>query len=154
MALTIHQLALRLAKYLGVTTFDPGVRSNTDPLLQAALRPGDMADVVAAINGALQEFWELAPAGVRELFPERPSVTAQDVCAASDPQARPLLPPGWEESVLLPLALRRLSAHTDFQATADARAEIERQAVWAVRAILGMESDERPEAVTMETRFR
>jgi len=151
----MHQLALRLAKYLGVTTFDPGDRANTDPLLQAALRPGDMADVLAAINGALQEFWELAPAGVREIFPEgRPEMTMQEVCAVSDPSAKPLLPPGWEESVLLPLALRRLSVHPDFQMKEEAREEIERQAAWAVRAIIGMESDERPEAIAMETRFR
>ncbi|MDD5349893.1 MAG: hypothetical protein PHQ12_06755 [Chthoniobacteraceae bacterium] len=153
MALTVHQLALRLAKYLGVTAFDPGDRSNTDPLVHAALRPGDLDDVVACLNGALQEFWELAPRGVRALYPEGcPAVTAADVGAATDPGVTVLLPAGWEESILFPLALRRLSAHPDFQQQA-AKPEIERQAAWATRIILGLEEG-RPEAASIGTGFR
>lgn len=152
MALTMHQLALRLAKYLGVTAFDPADSSNVDPLLHAAVRPGDLDDVVVCLNGALQEFWELAPRGVRALYPDGcPVVTATDVGIATDPGVTLLLPSGWEESILLPLALRRLSAHPDFQA-AD-RPEIERQAAWAVRAILALDG-ERPEAAPMGTSFR
>jgi len=70
MSLTIHQLALRLAKHIGVTAFDPGDVSNTNPLLQAGARGGDLDDVVACINGALQELWALAPRGVRALYPD------------------------------------------------------------------------------------
>lgn len=153
MALTMHELALRLAKYLGVTAFDPADASNVDPLLQAALRPGDVDDVVAALNGALQEFWELAPRGVRALYPEGcPRVMSQDVGVACDPGVTLLLPEGWEESILLPLALRRLSALPGFQAQA-ARPEIERQAAWAVRIILGL-GGERAQAASMGTSFR
>jgi len=154
MALTMHQLALRLAKYLGVTAFDPGDRSNTDPLLAAALRPGDLEDVVAALNGALQEFWELAPANVRAAYPEGcPAVTAAEVGAVNDPGVTLLLPAGWEESVLLPLALRRLSAHPAFAPEA-AKPEIERQAAMVLRIILAMGGDGRPRAASVGTSFR
>lgn len=153
MALTIHQLALRLAKHLGVTAFDPGDISNTYPLAQAGARVGDLEDVVACINGALQELWTLAPYGVRALYPDRcPVVTTADVGTASDPEVTLLLPAGWEESVLLPLALRRLTTHPDFQPEA-AKPEIERQATFALRVLLGLEGD-RPAAATLETRFR
>ncbi|MEI8233468.1 MAG: hypothetical protein WCH57_02145 [Verrucomicrobiota bacterium] len=153
MALTMHELALRLAKYLGVTAFDPGDPSNTDPLLQPALRPGDLDDVVACLNGALQEFWELAPRGVRALYPGGcPAVTAAEVGAVNDPGVTLLLPAGWEESVLLPLALRRLSTHPNFVPEL-AKPEIERQAAWAVRIILGLGGG-RPEAASLGTRFR
>ena len=152
MALTIHQLALRLAKHIGVTAFDPGDASNTNPLQQAALRGGDLDDVVASINGALQEIWELAPRAVRALYPERcPVVTAADVGAVNDPGVKFLLPEGWEESVLLPLALRRFTAHPDFQPQAS-KPEIERQAVLARRILQGL-AGERP-AATLGTAFR
>jgi hypothetical protein len=153
MALTMHQLALRLAKYLGVTAFDPGDPSNTDPLLQAALRPGDMDDVVACLNGALQECWELAPSTVRALYPEGcPAVTAAEVGAVNDPGVTLLLPAGWEESILLPLTLRRLSAHPNFQPEA-AKPEIARQAAMAVRILMCLEGG-RPGASPMGTSFR
>ena len=152
MSLTIHQLALRLAKHIGVTAFDPGDVSNTSPLLQAGARGGDLDDVVSCINGALQELWELAPRGVRGLYPDGcPKVTAADVGAVSDPGVTLLLPGGWEESVLLPLALRRFSTHPNFEPQS-AKPEIERQAAWALRIILGM-AGERP-AATLETDFR
>ena len=151
MALTIHQLALRLAKHIGVTAFDPGDVSNTNPLLQAGARSGDLDDVVACINGALQELWTLAPRGVRALYPENcPVVTVADVGAASDPGVKFLLPEGWEESVLLPLALRRFTTHPNFQPEA-AKPEIERQAAWAVRILLGMSAEG---TTAIETRFR
>lgn len=61
MALTAQKLALRLAKYIGVTNFDPTDSSNAAPLHHAGLREGDLDELVACINGALQEMWELAP---------------------------------------------------------------------------------------------
>jgi len=151
MALTIHQLALRLAKHIGVTAFDPGDVSNTNPLLQAGARGGDLDDVAACINGALQELWTLAPSGVQALYPENcPVVTVADIGTASDPGVKFLLPEGWEESVLLPLALRRFTTHPNFQPEA-AKPEIERQAALAVRIIQGM-SPEGPS--TIATGFR
>jgi len=152
MSLTIHQLALRLAKHIGVTAFDPGNVSNTSPLLQAGARDGDLDDVVACINGALQELWVLAPRGVRALYPDNcPVVTAADVGAVNDPGVTLLLPSGWEESVLLPLALRRFSTHPNFQPES-AKPEIERQAAWALRILLGMAGECPPSA--MVTDFR
>lgn len=64
MALTAQQLALRLAKHIGVTSFDPADSSNTDSA-QPALQPGDTDELVACINGALQELWDTAPSSVR-----------------------------------------------------------------------------------------
>ena len=152
MSLTVHQLALRLAKHIGVTAFDPGDVSNTSPLLQAGARGGDLEEVLACINGALQELWGLAPSGVRALYPECcPVVTAADVGAVNDPGTTILLPGGWEESVLLPLALRRFSTHPDFQPQS-AKPEIERQAACALRILMGL-AGERP-AVLLETDFR
>ena len=152
MSLTIHQLALRLAKHIGVTAFDPGDVSNTNPLLQAGARGGDLDDVVACINGALQELWALAPYAARKLCPDGcPVVTAADVGAVNDPEVTLPLPNGWEESVLLPLALRRFSTHPNFQPES-AKPEIERQAAWALRILLGM-AGERP-AAEMVTDFR
>lgn len=155
MALTIHQLALRLGRHIGVTAFDPGDVSNTNPLMLAGARMGDLDEVVVCINGALQELWTFAPRGVRELYPDQcPVVTAADVGTVSDPgRTVLLLPEGWEESVLYPLALRRLSAHPDFQPLS-AKAEIERQAALALRMILFAADGGRPEAVTIGTQFR
>jgi len=146
MALTVHQLALRLAKHIGVTAFDPGDVANTNPLLQAGARGGDLDDVVACINGALQELWELAPRAVRVLHPE-----GHPVGAVSDPVVKFLLPEGWEESVVLPLALRRFTTHPNF-APESAKPEIERQAAVAVRIILGLGGER--EAATLGTVFR
>ena len=152
MALTIHQLALRLAKHIGVTAFDPGDVSNTNPLLQPALRGGDLDDVVACINGALQELWLLAPRPLRALYPEEcPVVTAAEVGAVNDPGVMLLLPAGWEESVLLPLALRRFTTHPNFQPEA-AKPEIERQAALALRILLGLAGGN--PAARVETHFR
>ena len=152
MSLTVHQLALRLAGHIGVTAFDPGDVSNTSPLLQPGARGGDLDEVVACINGALQELWGLAPRGVRGLYPDGcPKVTAADVGAVGDPGVTLLLPGGWEESVLLPLALRRFSTHPNFQPES-AKPEIERQAALALRILLGM-AGERATA-EMATPFR
>ena len=141
MALTIHQLALRLAKHIGVTAFDPGAPSKTHPLVQAGLRGGDLEDVVTCINGALQEIWEFAPRALRALYPERcPVLTPAEVGAVQDSGTTLLLPEGWEESVLLPLALRRLSTHPDFQPGA-AKGEMERQAVLALRILRGLSGE-------------
>jgi len=152
MALTVHQLALRLAKHIGVTAFDPGDASNTNPLLQGGARTGDLDDVVACINGALQELWELAPRAVRALYPENcPVVTVADVGAVNDSGVTILLPVGWEESVLLPLALQRLMVHPNFQPEA-VKTEIARQAMVARRILLGV-AGERP-AAELVTGFR
>lgn len=64
MSLTAHQLALRLATHIGVTSFDPGAPSNTTPLHLPGLRDGDIDEIVACINGALQEMWDRAPVAV------------------------------------------------------------------------------------------
>lgn len=155
MALTIHELGLRLAEHLGVTAFDPGDVSNMNPLSQGAARPGDVDEIVTCINGALQEIWALSPQGVRALYPGGcPAVTAADVglVGPGNPAAVALLPKGWEEAVLLPLALRRLSAHPDFQPDA-ARPEIERQATVALRILMGL-GGERPEPAPLMTHFR
>ena len=142
MSLSLHELALRLGRHLGVSAFDPGDDSNLHPLVRGGARPGDLEAVVTAMNGALQEMWAFAPDRFRELYPlECPVVTAADVMSASDPGCAVLLPEGWEESVLFPLALRRLSVHPDFQ-PATRRAEIERQAVVARRIVMGLVADE------------
>jgi hypothetical protein len=138
MSLTVHQLALRLAKHIGVTAFDPGDVSNVDPLLQAGMRDGDVADLVAAINGALQELWELAPRAVQASCPGScPAVNLADVGAVDDPGVEFPIPKGWEESVVLPLALQRLSVHPNFQPEA-AKPEIAREAAMARRILQGL----------------
>ena len=58
-------MALRLAKHIGVTSFDPGDASNTSPLHGPGLREGDVEELVACMNGALQELWDRAPVAVR-----------------------------------------------------------------------------------------
>jgi hypothetical protein len=155
MALSLHELGMRLARHLGVTALDPGDVSNTSPLSQAAARPGDLDDIAAALNGALQEMWTLSPRGVRALYPDEcPVVTAADLGAAGPYSSGSVLlfPKGWEESVLLPLALRRLSVHPDFQ-PATAKAEIERQAAMALRVLLGLDPEGTAPAV-LSTHFR
>ncbi len=154
MALTLHELGLRLAKHLGVTAFDAGDVSNTSPLSRSPARPGDLDDIVACINGALQEMWVLAPRGLRALYPDQcPVVTVADVglVASGNPGVTLLLPQGWEESVLLPLALRRLSAHPDFKPAAG-KPEIKRQAVLALRILAGLDGSSGP--VPVHTNFR
>lgn len=144
MALTVHQLALRLAKHIGVTTFDPASASAT--------RESDLADVVACINGALQELWELAPRSVRALSPGGcPVARTVDIGAVQDPGITFALPHSWEESVLLPLALRRFSTQPNFQPQT-AKPEIERQAAWALRIVLGMATER--DATPVTTSFR
>ena len=56
-----------------------------------------------------------------------PTVTVADVGAASDPETTLPIPGGWCESVLLPLALQRFSAHPNFTPES-AKEEIARQA--------------------------
>lgn len=144
---------MRLARQIGVTAFDPGDAANANPLLEGGLREGDVADVVTAINGALQEIWALAPRAVREGCPEGlPAVTVADVGAVDDPGVPLALPRDWVESVLLPLALQRLSTHPDFK-PASARQEIDRLAKTARRLVQGLTA-ERPAAGTMVTAFR
>lgn len=65
-----------------------------------------------------------------------PVFTAADVGAATDPGTTFPIPAGWEESVLLPLALQRFSAHPNFQPES-ARDEIARQALVARRIMQG-----------------
>ena len=150
MSLSVHELALRLGGHLGVTAFDPGDASNLHPLVKGGARPGDLDAVVAAINGALQEMWTFASAKLKGLYPAQcPVVTAADVMTANDPGRTVLLPEGWEESVLFPLALRRLSVHPDFT-PASARVEIERQAALALRIVKGISS----QAAEIEVPFR
>ncbi|HWL52114.1 MAG TPA: hypothetical protein VNQ90_06755 [Chthoniobacteraceae bacterium] len=57
MALSVRQLALRLAKHIGVSSFDPADPSNADEGLQ----PGDVEECVACLNAALAELWQEAP---------------------------------------------------------------------------------------------
>lgn len=57
MALSVRQLALRLAKHIGVTSFD-----SLDPSNQKdGLVPGDVDECVACLNAALAELWQEAP---------------------------------------------------------------------------------------------
>jgi len=139
MALTVHQIALRLAKHIGVVSLDPADPSNLSPLHGPGLRQGDVEDLLACINGALQELWETMPQRVRrerlgdaEAHP--PRVTAEDLGAASDPGRTIPMVEGWEETILLPLALYRLTAHPAFQPL-KAKEEIARQARVARRLV-------------------
>jgi hypothetical protein len=59
-------------------------------------------------------------------------MTVADVGTVNDPGRTFPIPGGWEESVLLPLALQRLSVHPNF-APDSARDEIERQVATARR---------------------
>ncbi|MEI6350059.1 MAG: hypothetical protein WCP06_03015 [Verrucomicrobiota bacterium] len=148
MSLTVHQVALRLAKHIGVTAFDPGDPSNTPSASQGAgLRDGDIEYIVASINGALQELNDWAPG----LAVAERAITAADVGGASDPGVGFAVPTGWEESVVLPLALQRFTAHPSFL-PASAKAEIARQAGVARRIVQGVELNRRP--VQMVPAFR
>ena len=116
------------------------------------MRDGDAADLVAAINGALQEIWELAPRTVRAGCPEGcPVVSVADLGAVDDPGVSLALAGDWVESVLLPLALQRLSAHPNFQPES-AKPELAREAAMARRILQGL-AGQRP-AGTLVTAFR
>lgn len=65
MSLTAHELALRLAKHLEITSLDPADASNTSPTDHRGLREGDPEELAACINAALQELWEGAPTAIR-----------------------------------------------------------------------------------------
>ena len=137
MSLTVHELALRLGKQIGVSSFDPGRTANTHPLLPGGAYEGDLEAVVTAINGALAEMWDGVPASAREgVFGVNacPHIELSDVGAASDAQVFLPIPNGWDEAVVLPLAMRRLLVHPQFQA-GESLVEIERQAVWALRFV-------------------
>jgi len=54
-----------MAKHLGVTSLDPADASNTPPLSHRGLQEGDVEELVACINAALQELWDGAPTAVR-----------------------------------------------------------------------------------------
>lgn len=59
---TARVLAIRLLRYLGVTSLDP-----TTPANQAfPIEPTDLDDVIGVMNSALQEYFELSPSEVRE----------------------------------------------------------------------------------------
>lgn len=64
MALTAQALALRMAKHIGVMSFDPDDPSNTMPTFNRGLQTGDFEELTACINGALQEIWSTAPTAV------------------------------------------------------------------------------------------
>lgn len=72
---TTRQLALRLARHLGVASFDPGHASNNSPLHLPGARRGDLGEMVACLNAALSEMWEMAGAkagiGALELYAPR-----------------------------------------------------------------------------------
>lgn len=63
--MTVYQLALRLIKYIGRVSLDPSDPSNLGNPMRPPLVAGDLEDVLAAINGALQELWDLAPTAWR-----------------------------------------------------------------------------------------
>jgi hypothetical protein len=139
--MTVHQLALRMVKHLGVTSLDPADPSNVNGG-EKALAEGDVDDIMAAINAALQEVWTLAPISTRVHYfgatpqstPPIPAVTRSDVGAASDPAIRLPVPNEWAESVLLPLAMQRFSSHPRFTPST-AKAELDRQADLARKII-------------------
>jgi len=62
MALSARELALRLARHIGVSTFDPADPTNEPP---AGLQPGDVGYLTACINGALGELWNGMPSAFR-----------------------------------------------------------------------------------------
>jgi len=62
MALSARELALRLARHIGVSTFDPNDPSNVPP---DGLQPGDLGYLTACINGALGELWNGMPSAFR-----------------------------------------------------------------------------------------
>lgn len=156
MALTVHQLALRLGKHIGITSLDPADPSNLTPLHGPGLRQGDVEELLACINGALQELWDAMPKQGRkerlgDAMAPPPVVTLEDVGTASDPQRVIPMVEGWEEAVLLPLALYRLTAHPAFQPQG-AREEIVRQARVARRLIRRVRRPLKP--AVLATRFR
>ncbi len=53
--MTVQELALRLLKYIGVTSLDPSAAGNGRNTM--GLADGDLDDVAAAINGAMQEIF-------------------------------------------------------------------------------------------------
>ena len=57
--MTVQELALRLLKYIGVTSLDPDAAGNGRNT--PGLADGDLDDVAAAINGALQEIFGQGP---------------------------------------------------------------------------------------------
>lgn len=64
---TVRQLALRLAKHIGVASFDPGDESNNSPLHLPGLRPNDVWEITACLNTALYEVWGLVGKSEEEL---------------------------------------------------------------------------------------
>jgi len=57
--MTVQELALRLLKYIGVTSLDSNAAGNGRNTM--GLADGDIEDVAAAINGALQEIFAQGP---------------------------------------------------------------------------------------------
>jgi len=128
---TVRQLALRLARHIGVSSFDPGHGSNNSPLHQPGLRRGDLMEIVACLNTALYEVRELAGKG--EEVAAMTEVCPSDIGVTEDPRV-PLealeqmeMPPGWALEVVFPLALERLLLHPDFESRL-AKEEVARQA--------------------------
>ena len=82
-----------------------------------------------------------------------PKITVGDVGAASDPEVGFPIPGGWDESVLLPMALKRFSGHPAFgNGNPNAAAEIDRQYKAAQRIIRGAAPNRA--AMTMVPTFR
>ncbi len=65
MSLSPQELGLRLAKFIGVTSLDPNDPTNIPPTFQRGLQPGDVEELAACINAALQEVWDLMPTALR-----------------------------------------------------------------------------------------
>ncbi len=65
MSLTVQELALRMGKFIGITSLDPDDPTNIPPTFQRGLQPGDLEELAACINAALQEVWDLMPTALR-----------------------------------------------------------------------------------------
>ena len=62
MAVTVQYIALRMLKYIGIRQLAPEA---TNSQLES-VQPGDLDDVITAINGAMQEVFSAAPDEMRE----------------------------------------------------------------------------------------
>jgi len=130
---TARQLALRLARHIGVSSFDPGHGSNNSPLHQPGVRRGDLVEIAACLNTALYELRELAGKSEEENCAAMVEVRPSDIGVTDDPRV-PLraleqmeMPRGWALEVVFPLALERLLLHPDFESRL-AKEEVARQA--------------------------
>ena len=81
MPLTAHQLALRLARHIGVTTFDPGDPSNASPL--AGLQDGDIDEIDACVNAPVAVCFARLGIELRAPAPVTVQVTAESNALAA-----------------------------------------------------------------------